>query len=135
MAEKDLAHLCQSLNARLHPGEYVFCTLSEQAYQSLSVLPVCLFREDEGVSVILQRNQADARSLPYDLVWAWITCEVYSDLTAVGFLAAMTKVLAEAGISVNAVSAYYHDHLFVPVEHAHKAMDVLQQLQQESGNQ
>lgn len=135
MAEKDLARLCQSLTPRLQLGEYVFCTLNEQACQSLPFQPLCTFREEEGVSVIISRNQADALSLPYTQVWAWITCEVHSDLTAVGFLAAMTRILAEAGISVNAVSAYHHDHLFVLAKHAHKAMDVLQQFQQESRNQ
>jgi hypothetical protein len=50
---------------------------------------------------------------------------VHSALTAVGFLAAITTRLAEAGISVNAVSAYYHDHLFVPWERREEAMEVL----------
>jgi hypothetical protein len=46
----------------------------------------------------------------------------------VGFLAAITASLAEAGISVNAVSAFYHDHLFVPVERAEDAKLLLQRL-------
>jgi Uncharacterized protein conserved in bacteria len=46
----------------------------------------------------------------------------------VGFLAAVTAPLAEAGISVNAVSAFYHDHLFVSVERAEDAQRLLQKL-------
>ena len=38
--------------------------------------------------------------------------------------------LADAGISVNPVSAYYHDHLFVPVEKAGQAMQLLATLAQ-----
>jgi hypothetical protein len=33
--------------------------------------------------------------------------------------------LADAGISVNAVSAFYHDHLFVPDHRAEEALCLL----------
>jgi hypothetical protein len=46
----------------------------------------------------------------------------------VGFLAAITARLAQAGISLNAVSAYYHDHLFVPWENRERAMQILKEL-------
>ncbi len=41
---------------------------------------------------------------------------------AIGFLAAVTAHLAESGIAVNAVSAFHHDHLFVPAARAEEAM-------------
>jgi len=50
---------------------------------------------------------------------------VHSALDAVGFLAAVTTRLAEAGISVNAVSAFHHDHLFVPEHRADEALQLL----------
>jgi hypothetical protein len=50
---------------------------------------------------------------------------VHSSLDAVGFLAAITAKLAAGGISVNPVSAFYHDHLFVPVDKAEMAMNLL----------
>lgn len=54
-----------------------------------------------------------------------ITLNVHSALDAIGFLAAVASLLATAEISVNAVSAYYHDHLFVPLERADDAMRLL----------
>lgn len=54
-----------------------------------------------------------------------ITLTVHSSLEAVGFLAVITRHLAQHSISVNAVSAYHHDHLFVPVHRADEAMRLL----------
>lgn len=53
---------------------------------------------------------------------------VFSILEAVGFLATITNKLAENNISVNAVSAYYHDHLFVTTDKAEQAMHVLMEM-------
>ena len=47
------------------------------------------------------------------------------DLQCGSGLAAVTTALAAAGISVNPVSAFHHDHLFVPADRAGEAMDVL----------
>jgi uncharacterized protein len=51
--------------------------------------------------------------------------KVHSSLHAVGLLAAITERLSEAGISVNAVSAFHHDHLFVPHDRAVEAVELL----------
>jgi hypothetical protein len=58
--------------------------------------------------------------------WAMITLTVHSDLAAIGFLAAITRKLADGGISVNPVSAFYHDHLFVPWEKRDATMAILE---------
>jgi len=57
-----------------------------------------------------------------------ITLTINSALDAVGFLAAITTRLAAAGISVNAVSAFHHDHIFVPLTRAEEAMELLSSL-------
>jgi len=62
------------------------------------------------------------------MVFRMITLTNHSSLNTVGFLAIITRELAQHGISVNPVSAYYHDYLFVPVSMVHKAMHVLKKL-------
>jgi hypothetical protein len=56
-----------------------------------------------------------------------ITLSIHSSLDAVGFLAAITAQLAEHGISVNVVSAYYHDHLFVTASRVDEVLKLLQE--------
>ena len=72
--------------------------------------------------MILHREQADSAGLSYTYISRMITLSVKSSLYAVGFLAAITSKLAEHDISVNVVSAYNHDHLFVPTKKSHEAM-------------
>lgn len=123
--EKDLNTLVQSMQPKLIEEEYVFCSVPVEEVAALNVTPICQFREVEGMTLILTRQQAEEANLNYKFVWRMITLLVHSSLEAVGFLAAMTSKLAEKGISVNAVSAYYHDHLFVPANKAEQAMHIL----------
>lgn len=126
--ENDLTKLLGNMQPVSDERRFVFCTVDSAAYSRLTALPLGLFRETEGVSLILEKNQADEGVLPYDGLWALITLNIHSDLSAVGFLAAVTNKLAGAGISVNPVSAYYHDHLFVPYEQRDKVLALLQEL-------
>jgi len=57
-----------------------------------------------------------------------VTLNVHSDLNVVGFLEAITNHLANEGISVNVVSAYFHDHLFVNSDKVEKVMEILNSL-------
>jgi hypothetical protein len=116
------------MKPKLAPGEYVFCTVKPK-------LPLVkarmVFEEEEGTTLILEKKLADKNSLPYSGTWSLVTLTVHSDLAAVGLLAAITEKLAKSGISVNAVSAYYHDHLFVPKDRAKEAMALLAEFSQE----
>ena len=75
--------------------------------------------------MIIGKHLADLNNLPYDQVFKRITLNVHSSLAAVGFLARITEVLAAQGFSVNVVSAYYHDHLFIQSDQAKAALETL----------
>ncbi len=73
-------------------------------------------------------EEARAAGLQSSFRSRMITLNIHSSLDAVGFLAAITARLAAAGMGVNPVSAYFHDHLFVPADRAEEAMAVLEAL-------
>lgn len=125
--EKDLSLLLRHMQPTLNPGEFVFCTLPNLDHLSIQQI-VCFFKEVEGYTIILPRDLADEWRLPYSFVAAWITLTVHSALDAVGLTAAFSKALGAAGISCNVVAAYYHDHIFVGIEDAKRAMVVLEGL-------
>ena len=127
--ETDLQKLLQGMQPELNEGEYVFCTVASLQYVA-ALKPVCMFQEKEAITLILSKQQADDATLPYSVICAWITLTVHSSLEAVGLTAAVSKALTEANISCNVVAAYYHDHIFVPVKDATRALAVLTQLTQ-----
>ena len=118
----------------LRPGEFVFTTISPEVFRTLQIEPWGWFRESEGITLIVDKNAALSANLDYVFPSRMITLNIYSSLEAIGFLAVITKRLAEAGISVNAISAYYHDHLFVPTDKATQALAVLHKIMKEIDN-
>ena len=125
--ETNLTVLLKSMQPVLRDGEYVFCTVDHYFRDLMELNPISFFNEDEGITLILSRQYADAAAIPYNSVFRMITLSVHSSLEAVGFMAAIATKLSENNISVNPISAYYHDHLFVPVDQADRAMKLLQQ--------
>ncbi|MCP9768462.1 ACT domain-containing protein [Lacihabitans sp. LS3-19] len=110
--EIDLNKLLKGIKAQHNPGDYVFCTVADLNKINIDEIQL-LFKESEGISLILKKEYADTLNLKYSFTAAWITLAIHSSLEAVGFTAAFSNALAKANISCNVVAAYYHDHLFV----------------------
>lgn len=125
--ETDLEILIKHMRPKLQEGEYVFCTVESLEVISMQEV-ISLFREEEAVTLIVRKETADRLNLPYSFVAAWIMLTVHSSLDAVGLTAAFSRALGDEGISCNVVAAYYHDHIFVNLQDAQKAMTVLQKL-------
>ena len=126
--ETDLTRLLATMTPVLQPGRFVFVALPEGLALPASITPVMSFQETEGLTLVLPEDAAAWAGLAGVFPSRMITLEVHSSLEAVGFLAAITRHLAAAGMGVNPVSAFYHDHLFVPAERAEEAMRLLIEL-------
>jgi uncharacterized protein len=122
--------LLASIDARLQPGTYVFCSLGPGIAVPEGAAVQMLFREAEGTTVVLASQDAEALGLASEFGCEWIVIGANSDLAAVGFLAALSTTLADAGLSANVVSAYHHDHVFVPAGRGPDAVAALAALQQ-----
>lgn len=125
--ETDIAKLLATMTPELNPGEYVFCTV-DKAIDITQPGVICLFKEKEALTVVLEKGLADSLNLTYSYVASWITLTVHSSLEAVGLTAAFSAALAKKGISCNVIAAYYHDHIFVALQDAEKAMVVLSKM-------
>lgn len=119
--------MLRGMAPELQPGAYAFRTALDEA-EALAAWPraLAMFREAEGVSLV--------EAVPEDspLAMAWITLTVASALDGVGLTAAVASVLAAAAIPCNMVAAHHHDHVFVPVAQAERALALLQRLSEEA---
>lgn len=122
--EKDLEKLLKSMKPEHNAGKYVFCEIKSLGNINLSEIEM-LFREKEGITLILKKEIADKLNLKYSFIASWITLTVHSSLEAVGLTAAFSKALADNGISCNGIAAFYHDHIFVDQKDIEKAMMIL----------
>ena len=130
--ETNLKRLLANMRPELLEGEFVFCSVSPQTFDQLRIRSIGWFREAEGVTIIVERSVAEDEDIDYEFISRMITLNIHSSLEAVGFLAAITGKLADAGISVNTISAYYHDHLFVQTDRARAAMLLLEELRNDA---
>jgi hypothetical protein len=126
--DQELERLLASINPQLEEGIFTFCLL-EPGEVPAGLDVQMLFREREATTVVVPEAEARQRGLTGEFPCQWITLGAQSDLAAVGFLAAVTTRLAAAGISTNAVSAYFHDHIFVPAGQGERAVAVLEEWQ------
>lgn len=127
--ERDLPRLLAQLSPQLAASEYVFCTLPDAGYgEAQSLSPIAAVVEDEGLTLVVPRAEADAQGCAYNGVFRCITLHVHSSLDAVGLTAAVAAALARREIPANVIAAYHHDHVFVPAAQASDALVALTSL-------
>jgi len=124
LGEKDLMKLCASLNPVMALPIYVFCSFPDFMLPD-GLATFCTVREREGMTAVVEQSDAQRLRLPYTYESRLITLMVHSSLEAVGFIAVISRELAQARIPCNAIAGYCHDHIFVPVERAEESMTLL----------
>jgi hypothetical protein len=132
VGERDLPELLKGLSPRLGSHDYTFCTIPSPRLQDLESLvqvqPILMFREYEGVTLIVRTSEAERLGLGGSSGWRRITLSVHSHLEATGLTAVVSTALSKHGIPVNFVAGYFHDHVFVPKDRGEEAARILGQL-------
>lgn len=137
--ETSLSKLLQTLTVTLHPETYTFISLPATftGQIDLNTDVQMLFREPaEGSTTLILKGGSLEQLQTYtnsgaeisSVKWRMLTLNVYSSLEAVGFMAVVSKVLAERGVSCNVVAGWFHDHVFVQHEKADEAVEALKRL-------
>lgn len=120
----DLDRLLRGMTPVLEPDDYAFVFLGRDPKLE-GVRYAGLFVEQEGTTLVCLRGEAIRLGADPGPAFRRITLHVLSSLEAVGFLARIASALAARGIACNAVSAFHHDHLFVPAARAGEALEAL----------
>jgi hypothetical protein len=123
--EIDLATMLASLDIEQRPGSYTFVTGD---WPTLRAVAQATISESEGLTSVVAVDDAIGVGAPVEFEAAWLTLTVWSSLEAVGLTAAVSRVLADAGIACNALAGYHHDHLLVPLDRVDDAIRLLRAL-------
>lgn len=125
----ELTQLLNEMSPELDESEYVFCSLDKRTSSQVGQFsPLATFLEDEGLTVVTKKEIALSHNLDFNGCFKRIVLTVHSSLEAVGLTAAVSTALAKENISANVIAAYYHDHIFIPIADAEKALAILRRL-------
>ncbi|WP_323036541.1 ACT domain-containing protein [Pararhodobacter sp.] len=113
------AEMLRQMRPERVAGRFMFQSIPEEDLADRMSAIQGLFRESEGISVIVPAEPGAAGAM------AQITLQAYSALDGVGLTAAVSGALAQAGIACNMVAALNHDHVFVPEADADRALKIL----------
>jgi len=102
---------------------------SELLLRTQAPFSALLYDKDE-VTLIIAREVWDLSGLALDVSaispdYRLITFDLPLDLGLVGYIATLTSVVAEQGVSVFPVSAFSRDHILVPADDFERAWDAL----------
>lgn len=120
----DLRVLLAAIDPVVDPVPKRFLHASHEKARERMADALMMFREAEGTTLIVDAADDEADRM----LWACITLRVQSSLTAVGMMAAVSAALAKRGIPCNPVSAFLHDHIFVPWDRRDDALGALSHL-------
>ncbi|OCH38989.1 ACT domain-containing protein [Aliivibrio fischeri] len=125
----ELDELLKTMKPELLTQEYVFCNVEGELKEYISLNPIGTFVEQEGLTLVLEKDVALKENIPFEGVFRQITLTVHSSLDAVGLTAAVSTKLTSKGISANVVAAFYHDHIFVQSSKAELALSALKEIE------
>lgn len=139
MAEREVAELLRRAKVEVAPATFVVVGLRHEDWKLLLENPevsprpeaVMMFlRDPREVTLVVEEEDWRAmrhvvRDARVEHGWRLVTLDVVLPWDVVGFLAHVTRILADEGISVGALTAYSRDHLLIKQENLGAALRAL----------
>src|ERR671921_2953183 len=135
----DAAELLRQAKVEVAPETYVLVGIRHSAWAGLLENPELspraesnffLLRDPFEVTLLVEESdwramRHAARDARAEAGFRLVTLDVELGWDVVGFLAHVTRILAEAGVPVGALSAFSRDHLLIKQDDLGKALRVL----------
>lgn len=128
MTSKSLDQLLASMDVKSQ-GIYVFVALDEVP---AGVEPFATVREFEGVTIVISEDRAEKAGLSTENRFARISLDIPSSLESIGMAAMISQTLAARSITCNLLAGFHRDHLFVQVDKADEAFEILRDLKEQA---
>ncbi len=131
--------LLKKTRVEVSPESYYLVSLRDSEWTKLlenpelsprMTAPFMILKDKFEVTLLLdqtdyQTSRHAMRDAKVESGWRLLTFELVLDFTVVGFLAEVSRILAEAEISIMALSAFSRDHILIKQDDLAKALIVL----------
>ena len=141
----EIKELLKQTRVEVSPETYFIVSLRDSDWQKLlenpelsprMTAPFMIFKDKWEVTLILdetdyQTSRHAIRDAKIDGGWRLLSFDLVLDFNVVGFLAEVSRILADANISIFAISAFSRDHLLIKQDDLAKALKVLGEVVEE----
>lgn len=123
----ELKKVIETSTFTLHPGRFIYAKVKSASSIDNHFL---VSKDNDEITIITKEENLKDLDLieknkdTYSLIALNVSIPFYS----VGFLAAVTKAIADGGMNILIVSTYSKDYILVKVEHEEKAIQALKDL-------
>ena len=125
----ELKDILGNLKPRILEGSFVFTTSNDELVHLMKTFkPIATFREEEGITLVISKDEADKFNIKYDSLFRCISLGVHSSLNSYGLISSISSELTKKKISSNVFSGFYHDHIFVQADLVDTALQVINSL-------
>jgi hypothetical protein len=124
MKRSSLREYFRNGRAVVAPGTYAIVKTKRALVNALAVI-----KDERETTCIIDESKLGAQKfLGFEGDWRMITFDMVLPLSLIGFFAAVSGALAEAGVNIFTVSAYTTDHVFVKDQKLETAIKALEKL-------
>ncbi|MBE6572209.1 MAG: ACT domain-containing protein [Ruminococcaceae bacterium] len=106
-------------------GDFSICKLADLSAVSLCDEFVFLSKTDEEISLVCLSSSVPENVAENNPGWCGFRICGILDFSLTGILSDISRVLADGGVGIFAVSTYNTDYVFVKKENFKKALDLL----------
>lgn len=136
---ESVLNLLRKTRVEISPDSYTLISLSHDDWRKLlenaelsprMTAPFMIFSDKHEVTMLLDEVDFGTmrhaiRNAKTERGFRLLTFDIHLDFNVVGFLAEVSRILSEAGISIVALSAFSRDHLLIKQENLAKTLKVL----------
>ena len=124
MKRSDLRKYFKNGRAVIAPETFAIVKTRRALVNAFAVI-----KDDRETTCIIDESKLGAQKfLGFEGDWRMITFDMVLPLSLVGFFAAVSEALADAGVNLFAISAYTTDHVFVKDQKLETAVKALEKL-------
>ena len=113
------------MNLQILPQAFTVCQIADLLGVDFSRDLVFVSKTDEEISLVCETEFIPANTLAREDGWRALRVCGVLEFSLVGILAKLSAILAQAGISIFAISTYNTDYLFTKADVFDRALEVL----------